>query len=81
MANPNGYVSAKPIASPCQALHIGADGLASECKKTPVWELSHFSGGRICLCEHHIEFYWNYELTFRSAVRDIWPLNMKRRLL
>jgi hypothetical protein len=67
------YISIKVCNAECSAQHFGSDGLPCQCTETPVWELQHSSGRNVHLCEYHIECFWNMWLSFRDAVRGIWP--------
>jgi hypothetical protein len=69
------YTSRLISGKPCQGERFGNDGFPQSCSDTPVWELVHSSGRSLHICEYHIEFYWNAWLPFRTAIRDIWPVN------
>ena len=64
----------------CTAQHFDTDGLPAACDKEPVWALSHSNGQVVHLCEYHIECFWGMWLSFREAVRDVWPSFVARRL-
>ncbi len=69
------YASLKVSGAPCEGERFGPDGFPLErCEDAPVFELVHSSGRKLHLCEYHIEIYWNLWQSFRTAVRDIWPV-------
>jgi hypothetical protein len=68
------YISLRLSDALCEAQALGADGFPKKCDETPVWELEHSSGRRFYICEYHIQCYWNFWLSFRDAIRDIWPV-------
>jgi len=68
------YTSLTVNDSPCEAQAFGADGFPKRCDGAPVWKLEHSNGGTFHICEYHIECYWNFWLSFREAVREIWPV-------
>ncbi len=69
------YTSLRVSDKPCEGERFGPDGIPQErCEDTPVFELSHSSGRKLHVCEYHIEMYWNLWQSFRTAVRDIWPV-------
>ena len=72
------YVEIKKGDHLCEAQHFGPVGLPVECGNAPVWELGHGNGWKLYLCEYHIECFWGMWLTFREAVRDVWPVRRNK---
>lgn len=73
-----GYVAKKLSNRGCEGERFGAEGVPIQCNDTPVFELVHSNGKSLHVCEYHIEVYWNTWLSFRDAVRDIWPVEQHR---
>jgi hypothetical protein len=71
------FIGKKISTSVCTAQHFGLDGLPCQCDQDPVWELTHSNGRSFHICEYHIEVFWNVWLSFRSAVRDLWPIRIE----
>jgi hypothetical protein len=78
MTSENRYTSIELSEKPCNGETFASDGYPEKCKNTRVSELKHSNGRILHLCEYHIECYWNFWPPFRAAVRDIWPVRLKR---
>lgn len=77
MPTENRYVAIAPCELPCDGETFNAQGVPEKCRETRVLELSHSNGRKLHLCEYHIECYWSFWLTFREAIRDVWPVRQR----